>query len=132
VDGFSERSKIEVDLDLPADLERLSPEAETALFRIVQECLTNVHRHSQSAAARVRILRPSPGSIRLEVQDKGDGISLDKQLELTAAGTPGVGIRGMRERLRQLGGSLKINSDGQGTIVIAELPVVASTPEVAA
>ena len=122
VDGFALRSKIRVDLDLPEDFGRLPRESETAIFRVVQECLTNIHRHSASPVAKIR-LRQRDQNVMVEVADKGKGIPLDKQEEMAASGTPGVGIRGMRERIRQLGGSLDINSNGTGTLVIVHLPV---------
>jgi signal transduction histidine kinase len=122
IDGFAQRSNIEVVLDFPDDFGRLSREAETAIFRVVQECLTNIHRHSESSIAKIRC-RHLDGHVVVEVQDKGKGISSEKLAEMTAAGTPGVGIRGMRERLRQLGGDLEINSGSSGTAVIARLPV---------
>ena len=122
VDGFTQRSKIKVDLDLPDDFGRLPRELETALFRVVQECLTNVHRHSGSLAARIRV-RQSGGQVLVEVADEGKGIPPEKKYVMASAGTHGVGVRGMRERLRQLGGSLEINSNGAGTVVIARLPV---------
>jgi signal transduction histidine kinase len=122
VDGFALRSKIRVDLDLPEDFGRLPRESETAIFRVVQECLTNIHRHSGSPIAKIR-LRQRNHEVMVEVADKGKGIPLDKQEEMATAGTPGVGIRGMRERIRQLGGSLDINSDRTGTLVILRLPV---------
>ena len=107
---------------LPDDFGRLSQELETAVFRVVQECLTNVHRHSGSAVAKIRIAR-SNGHVRVEVQDRGKGIPPEKRAAMDSVGMPGVGIRGMRERLRQLGGNLEINSNGEGTIVVAQLPV---------
>ena len=122
-DGFAQRSKIEVDLDLPADFGRLSPELETAIFRVVQECLTNIHRHSGSPIAMIRLLRFN-GEVHVEVKDKGKGIPIEKREELASAGTPGVGIRGMRERMRQLGGVLEITSNGDGTVILARLPAV--------
>jgi signal transduction histidine kinase len=122
VDGFAKRSKIKVDLDLPNDFGRLSREFETAIFRVVQECLTNIHRHSESPRAKIT-LRRRAGQIVVEVEDKGKGIAPEKRDEMVAVATPGVGIRGMRERLRQLGGTLEINSNGTGTAVIARLPV---------
>jgi signal transduction histidine kinase len=135
VDGFSERSKIKVDLDIPDKIGRLSDESEIAIFRMVQECLTNIHRHSGSSAALIR-LRTEDHRILVEVQDEGKGISPEKQLALKTSGRTGVGFRGMRERLRQLGGSLDIHSDGTGTAVIATLPVrdsgvTGTKPEVA-
>jgi signal transduction histidine kinase len=126
VEGFSERSKIKVDLELPEDFGRLSQDTEIAIFRTVQECLTNVHRYSGSTVARIQLAR-SDSEIRLEVQDGGIGISAERLREITEAGTPGIGIRGMRERMRQLGGHLDIRSDGHGTTVGARLPILASS-----
>jgi two-component system sensor histidine kinase UhpB len=120
VDGFSTRSKIAVRLDISADFGRLSKDAEIALFRVVQECLTNIHRHSGSGTAAIRIVRDN-GAIKLEVQDEGKGISAERVEQLNTTGTLGVGFRGMRERLRQLGGSLEVRSDAKGTIVAATL-----------
>src|SRR5713226_4014781 len=126
VDGYAERSKIKVDLEVPADFERLARESETAIFRTVQECLTNIHRHSASPTARIRIAA-SDGHVSVEVEDRGKGIPSEKQFELASTGTPGVGIRGMRERLRQLGGSLDIHSNGKGTLIVARLPVAVTS-----
>src|SRR6266566_118764 len=129
VEGFAERSKIKVDLEIPADFERLDRESETAIFRTVQECLTNIHRHSESPTARIRVV-VSDGHVCVEVEDRGRGIPAEKQFEMASTGTPGVGIRGMRERLRQLGGSLDIHSNGKGTLIMARLPlaVTSATP----
>jgi signal transduction histidine kinase len=126
VDGFAQRSKIKVDLEIPADFERLARESETAIFRTVQECLTNIHRHSESPTARIRIAA-SDGHVCVEIEDRGKGIPSEKQFELASTGTPGVGIRGMRERLRQLGGSLDIHSNGKGTLIVARLPVAVTS-----
>jgi len=122
VDGFTQRSGIQVDLEIAEDFGRLQPEVETAIFRTVQECLTNVHRHSGSRTARVRLLH-SAGELRLLVQDDGAGIAAQKLDKVVADGTPGVGIRGMRERMRQLGGTLEINSNPTGTNVEVRLPI---------
>jgi two-component system NarL family sensor kinase len=119
---FAERSKIKVNLEIPADFGRLSNDPEIAIFRIVQECLTNIHRHSGSATATIRIMREASNLV-VQVEDAGKGIPEDKQLELMGAGRSGVGFRGMRERLRQLGGTLRISSNENGTTVIATLPV---------
>jgi PAS domain S-box-containing protein len=119
VDGFSERSKIKVDLEIPADFGRLTAEMEIAIFRIVQECLTNIHRHSESDAASIR-LRKEGNELMVQVRDNGKGIPEEKQRELTASG---LGFGGMRERLRQLGGTLEVQSDGTGTLVRAMLKV---------
>jgi signal transduction histidine kinase len=126
VEGFAQRSKIKVALDFPADFGRLSRESETAIFRTVQECLTNIHRHSESPTAMIRIASYD-GMVRVEVEDRGKGIPPEKQFQMAGVGIPGVGIRGMRERLRQLGGSLNIRSDGKGTLIVAELPVAATS-----
>jgi two-component system NarL family sensor kinase len=133
IEGFAERSKIKVDLNVPEDFERLPRDLETAIFRLVQECLTNIHRHSKSPVARIRVAS-SGGDVRVEVEDEGKGIAPEKQVEIMSTGLPGVGVRGMRERLRQLGGSLEIKSAGagQGTLVLAHLPVAAMpAPEIA-
>jgi signal transduction histidine kinase len=122
VDGFAQRSKITVQLDLPTELGRLPREMEIAVFRVMQECLTNIHRHSGSPTAGIRLRRHN-GEVLVEIEDKGRGIPLEKREKLSVNGTPGVGIRGMRERLRQLGGNLEISSNGTGTIVSARLPV---------
>ena len=122
VDGFVLRSKIKVDLDLPDDFARLPRESETAIFRVIQECLTNIHRHSESPIAKIR-LRERDHHVLVEVADKGKGIPPEKQQEMASTGTPGVGIRGMRERLRQLGGTLEIDSNGTGTVVVVNLPI---------
>jgi signal transduction histidine kinase len=126
LDGFSQRSKIKVDLEIAENFGRLPQELETALFRTVQECLTNIHRHSGSPVARIRLVR-SPGEVYLQVDDRGSGIPAHKLDEMKSAGTPGVGIRGMRERLRQLGGSLEIHSGDSGTSVSVRLPVAAAS-----
>ncbi len=131
IEGFAERSKIKVDLEFPDDFGRLSRELETAIFRTVQECLTNIHRHADSPVAKISVARTS-SDVRVEVADVGKGISPEKQEEMAALGTPGVGIRGMRERLRQLGGSLDINSNGKGTVVVARLPIVGNSATAAA
>src|SRR5437867_4325295 len=131
IEGFAQRSKIQVDLEFPEDFGRLSRELETAIFRTVQECLTNIHRHAESPIAKIRITRTS-SDVRIEVADGGKGISPEKQEEMATIGTPGVGIRGMRERLRQLGGSLDINSNGKGTGVVARLPILSNSATAAA
>jgi signal transduction histidine kinase len=122
VDGFSQRSKINVDLNLPTELGRLPDEMELAIFRMVQECLTNIHRHSGGTSAVIRV-GMEDHEICVEVQDSGKGIPKEKQVELRTSGRTGVGFRGMRERLRQLGGTLDIHSDGAGTIVSAAIPL---------
>jgi len=121
IKGFAERSNIEVSFDLPGDFGRLSSEMETAVFRIVQECLTNVHRHSGSTTVAVRIANVE-NQLRVQVQDAGKGIPPEKQSELAYSGRTGVGMGGMRERLRQFGGQLEVNSAPGLTVVIATPP----------
>jgi len=126
VDGYSERSKIAVELDIAPDIQRLGHDMEIAIFRVVQECLTNIHRHSGSPNAVVRLAQED-GQIRLEVKDEGKGIPVEKQLALSSSGHLGVGFRGMRERVHQLGGSLEVQSDVAGTTIIATLPIAETT-----
>jgi PAS domain S-box-containing protein len=121
VEGFAERSKIATKLELAADGERLPQDFELCLFRIAQECLTNIHRHSGSSTAVVRLLRAN-GEIKLEVSDDGAGISVATQSKIAAGESAGVGLRGMRERMRQQGGKLEISSNGKGTTVTATVP----------
>lgn len=122
VDGFSERSKIKVELHIEEELGRLSDEMEIAIFRMIQECLTNIHRHSGSSRAVIRVGKKD-GRIVVEVQDEGTGMTEEKQRALKASGPMGVGFRGLRERLRQLGGNLEIESGSSGTAVTAVLPI---------
>jgi PAS domain S-box-containing protein len=126
LEGFGERSKIKVTLEIPHNFERLPQELEIAIFRIVQECLTNIHRHSGSLVAKICITR-FDGQIRVEVADRGQGIPAKKQKAMDSGGTVGVGISGMRERVRQLGGTLDIHSGSQGTVIVARLPVAELT-----
>lgn len=120
---FTERSGIAVDLDLPPDGARLPQEVEIALFRVAQESLSNVHRHSGSKAAKVRLNRQKDQAV-LEVEDHGSGIpgGIEKDGKVTIP-HPGIGVAGMRERLRQVGGSMEFTSSAQGTIVRAAVPV---------
>src|SRR5258708_820219 len=113
VEGFAERSKIEVDLELDANVGRPPAEFETAIFRIVQECLTNIHRHSGSKFARVAITRVGR-EIKLEIRDRGKGMPVPSPRS-------GVGIQGMRERGRPLGGDLEIESGNGGDAITASL-----------
>jgi signal transduction histidine kinase len=125
INGFSERSKIAVALECGKHFGRLSPDVETAIFRIVQECLINIHRHSGSPTAAIKI-DWADGYVQLEVKDHGKGISPELCDRMESGGTVGVGVRGMRERASQLGGSLTIISDGEGrgTRVVVHLPAM--------
>ena len=122
VDGFSERSKIKVELDIPSDFGRLPDDIEIAIFRIVQECLTNIHRHSGSVTATIGLYQKDD-RLTVQVRDNGKGIPKERQRELLESGRAGIGFGGMRERLRQLDGALEIQSEGTGTTVIATLKV---------
>ena len=102
MDGLRERSDLEVRLEIPEDFGRLPRDMELVIFRLVQECLTNIHRHSGSNTASIRMARES-GQIRLEIRDQGR-VSLPDRLAEIRAGRSGVGIRGMQERLRQFEG----------------------------
>jgi len=124
IEGFLERSKIDVKIDIPMDLARFSEEVELSIFRLVQECLTNIHRHSGSPTARIRITQKG-ACVRADIEDAGKGMPLERE-----PGSPahtGVGLGGMRERLRLLGGTLHICSDSDGTRVTAILPTVRAT-----
>jgi PAS domain S-box-containing protein len=126
---FAAQTGIQVEVSIAAELPRLPSESETALFRIVQEALTNVRRHSGSAVARIHLGAEDSDQIRLEIADEGKGSSnatLQKQSEV------GVGVRGMRERMKQLGGRLEISSSRSGTIVRALLPLPPKAPIAAA
>jgi PAS domain S-box-containing protein len=121
VQGLKERSGLDVDLSIPENFERLPADTELVIFRIVQESLTNVHRHSGSKTASIRVAREADRII-VEVQDKGKGISAERLTEIQSQGT-GVGIRGMRERVSHFRGDLIIESNGSGTKVSATLPL---------
>lgn len=116
--GFTQRSGIKVTLDASPALERLPAETERALFRVVQESLGNVHRHSGSPTATIRIAREA-GAVILEVIDQGCGLRVRGDGTVAKAG---VGLAGMRERVRQLGGRFEIESSGRGTTVRAIVP----------
>jgi len=123
VDGFARRSGIEVSLDLPQGESRLPQSHETTLFRILQEGLTNIHRHSESATAFVRLCTESSVAI-LEIRDQGRGMPAESLRACKESSRlVGVGIAGMRERVRQLGGRLEIDSNRQGTTLTATLPL---------
>jgi PAS domain S-box-containing protein len=129
-DGFAKRSGLRVDLEVSPSLERLPREKELALFRVLQESLANVHRHSGSKKVSIRLTQLR-GEIRLEVQDAGRGLELktDPASGEKAPSKLGVGVAGMRERLRQLGGRLEFESGHPGTTVRASLPLDQSGSE---
>jgi signal transduction histidine kinase len=122
VEGFGQRSNIKVNLELQDDLGRLPREMEIALFRITQECLTNIHRHSESETAFVQLCG-SDGRIALAIKDEGKGLAPDKLINIASLGGFGVGIRGMQERVKNLGGELEIRSDATGTEIKVVIPI---------
>jgi PAS domain S-box-containing protein len=121
VQGVAERGGIAIELDIPEDFGRIPAEIELAVFRIVQECLTNIHRHAESKTAGIRIAREST-RVCIEVRDQGKGISPERLAEIRSRGS-GVGLAGIRERLRRFGGELKIESNGSGTTVLATISI---------
>ncbi len=127
VGGLQQRSNIDIDLDVPADFGRLSPDAELMIFRIVQESLTNIHRHSRSEMALIRLTR-NDESVSVEIQDWGTGIPPERLKVIQSHGS-GVGIRGMRERVRQLHGELNIESNADGTRVCVTFPASGAVNE---
>ena len=120
INGFAERSGIQVSLHLPVAIERLDRDYELSFFRIVQECLTNIHRHSGSRTASIRIIQDEEALV-LDVRDKGKGIPAKRLSEIQSRGS-GVGIRGMRERVLQFSGAMTIESDSSGTRIHVVLP----------
>jgi PAS domain S-box-containing protein len=123
VDGLGERSGIDVTLDAPSGLPRLPAHVELVLFRGLQEALTNVHRHSRASAAKV-VIRQNAERVILQVTDNGGGMpsELLARFDQTGAGM-GVGLSGMRERVQELGGQMKLECDGTGTSVRIEIPL---------
>jgi PAS domain S-box-containing protein len=128
VEGFASRSGIQVDCQIDPEIGRLPSDVELAIFRICQESLTNIHRHSGSARADVRLWIEN-GKIVLEIKDEGKGAP-PGVLEFSedALGTLGVGLRGMNERVRQLGGKLELMSSNKGMTVRAAIPIPNATP----
>jgi PAS domain S-box-containing protein len=123
VAGFAERSGITVDLELPEQFDRLPRDTETALFRIVQESLINIHRHAESEIARIR-LRHAARTLVLEIEDWGRGIPKASLEQFTSGeGVVGVGIAGMSERIERLGGRLELTSSAGGTTVRVRVPL---------
>lgn len=121
VEGFGKRSGIAAKLNLPEHVNRLPRRTETALFRILQEALTNVHRHSGSRAVEVRVTADE-SRVVLTVKDYGMGVPREVLDRFWKTGNVGVGLAGIRERLKELGGSLEIESNLDGTILKATIP----------
>ena len=124
VDGLRERSAIDVRFHrVGMEDGKLPPEVERAIFRVVQECLTNVLRHSGSRTATVQLSRMKD-EIVVAVADQGKGISAEERARINSGGSVGIGLRGMRERVGQLGGNLDIQSSSSGTTITARFPVL--------
>lgn len=123
LDGFAQRSGIQVTSDIPDDLARLPHSIELALFRVLQECLTNIHRHSGSSRADVSIEK-TPREITLRIRDYGKGIAPEVLERFRASGSRvGVGLAGMRERVREQGGRLDIESSAAGTLIAVHMAI---------
>lgn len=124
IEGFSARSGIRISLEISPEVGRLPQELETTLFRVVQESLTNMHRHSDTATGEIRI-RVVDGELVLEVEDRGKGMA-PPTLDKVRKGGPwiGVGMSGMRERMRQVGGRIEVESGRPGTTIRALVPLV--------
>jgi PAS domain S-box-containing protein len=124
LEGFMKRSGIATSFSISPSFKRLPSDIELALFRVLQESLTNIHRHSGSATADVRLTMQG-GAAVLEVSDRGQGLKADnfEKSGQDWVGSLGVGLRGMNERLRQVGGSLDIASTAQGTTITASVPI---------
>ncbi|MBV8050520.1 MAG: PAS domain-containing protein, partial [Acidobacteriaceae bacterium] len=127
--GFAERSGIKVNFETTDDLDRLPDGIEVALFRVLQEALTNVHRHAGATEAEVRILRDAEQVI-LHIKDNGHGISQEvlRRFHQTGA-SAGVGLTGIHERVRELGGAFQLESDNKGTSLLITVPVAADKEE---
>ena len=122
-DGVTERSNVKVTVELSPEIGRLAPNLEISVFRIVQECLTNVYRHSGSETAHIKIW-PVDKLLTVQVSDAGKGIPAEKRISMFLGANHGVGLSGMRERVRELGGTLEIQSSEGGTSITAALPLV--------
>ena len=130
--GFEKRTGIHVEVDISRDFLRLPAEVETALFRVIQESLTNVHRYADSPKAFIRVARVGD-EVKLEIGDYGKGVRAEILKSSRDAVAPlGVGIQGMKERMRQLSGRLEVTSrPNKGTVVTATLPIRERRPETA-
>ena len=127
VEGLRSRSGIQMSVNISEDLGRLPRDMELVAFRVVQESLTNIHRHSGSKTAEITIKR-NPHAITLEIRDEGEGMSPQKLAEIQSRGG-GVGIRGIRERVQQLDGDMSIESSKTGTRVFVTIPLPKTNTE---
>lgn len=122
VDGFAQRSGIQVNLNVAPSLTRMHRDVEVALFRALQEALTNIHRHSGASLVDID-LKADAGKVHLQIRDHGKGIPPDRLPSLIDGSAGGVGIAGMRERMRDLSGSLELQSNPSGTTLIFSIPI---------
>jgi signal transduction histidine kinase len=121
LEGMSQRTGIKTSLDLqPEEFPRLPPLVERTVFRIIQEALTNVFRHSGAHTARVTLIQKQNG-LQVTVRDDGKGVA--EETALLRPGSIGVGIGGIRERARELGGELRLLNASPGTIVEVAIPI---------
>ena len=126
-DGFTKRNNIPVSLEIPEDFPRLPSDEETALFRIVQEALSNIYRHAGATKAWITLRRGGDGAVSLEIRDNGEGLPEGFSFDTSV----GVGLAGMRERMKQLGGTLEVDSSPYGVAVKCRLgePAIAEGTE---
>lgn len=120
-EGFSKRSRVKLTLEVDEQSQRFAPDVETGLFRIVQEALTNVHRHSGAEAVHIKITSTS-GRVTLRIKDDGKGMPSDA-LRITPNGSQGVGLASMRERSALLGGTFNVESNSRGTLIVVSVPL---------
>jgi signal transduction histidine kinase len=125
-EGFAQRSNVKVTIELSPDIGRLSPNIEISIFRIVQECLTNIYKHSGSSTAGIRIWPARDNQLTVQISDQGKGMFVETNHNGSTSKNRGMGLRGMRERVRELGGNLEVQSSEKGTTVIAALPLVSA------
>jgi PAS domain S-box-containing protein len=121
IQGLTERSNLEIDVTISENFGRLPRDMELAIFRLVQESLTNIHRHSGSKTAHIALARKAR-EIRVEIRDQGKGMSAERLADVES-GASGVGTRGMRERVRQFDGKIEFESSGSGTKILVTFPI---------
>ena len=127
-EGFADRSSVNVAIELSPDIGRLAPNVEISIFRIVQECLTNIYRHSGSKTASIRIWPARDNQLTVQICDEGKGMATATNHNGSASKSHGMGLSGIRERVRELGGKVEVHSSSAGTSIIATLPLAAAVP----
>jgi signal transduction histidine kinase len=127
IQGLADRSSLKCEFIVSEHFGRLSDDVEVTIFRIVQECLTNIHRHSGSKTATIRLTNEGQ-SVSLEIQDEGKGIPAERLAEIQG-NRAGVGIAGMRERVRHVNGRMDIQSNANGTKILVTLPATVPSEE---